>query len=343
MGFYSSSSNRLGYSRPIRNSDINSGGIHSTEILRHDGYLLPRSVFFYSPLNDVAGTNCNKIAAYTSHSGHNLGSRTNRIWRHNGSENGAIIAVPKTHPLGYTTCFNGGGAGTNIDLDTTEGDEVWLQSIVQGTSGTYAGLTTNITLECFFYIGTNSNAGSDPWARLIHFGGWYNDEDGFDIEFNGTEDDEISIHVTYGQTTSRDSVGSGNIGTERWHYLRVCREITSVATGPDTTRATVHLGECTDDSDVTQTTVARVLDDTTTSQTNHNWKFLPDSSDTGAFLSIGQQHEKLSDDDYSFIGGMSDVVMRINDPMAHYKNNDSTLTIPTVSQLGTTLAPFGTA
>jgi hypothetical protein len=205
-----------------------------------------------------------------------------------------------------------------------------------------------VSLEFFMYLGTNSNVASG-WTRIINLDGFWGDGDGFEIEFYGTSDSRIFAAFSYGLTGNRDSISidsanTDNLRTERWHYVRMCREIYYMGEFTNT-RATMHIGPCTDDAGSTNTTVARVLNDTTTSHATHGyaWESLPSSggynsgNDDNRFLHLGQAPYTIagSGSANSYIGGISDVVMRVMDPMAYYKNGQTDLTIPTWSQVFT--------
>jgi len=287
------------------------GNITNTTRLARDNYTLPADVIFYAPLNDPIGHPVTQAATFSSMAGSTKASLLTNVWNHGGTnQNGAFVADPhsggnsSTAPFGYATCYNGGGSYTQFRTSTEQGKSI-LFDRVSGT-GINANVR-NISIEFFYYLGTNSFTGSYP--RLFLMGDYADSGDGFAAEALGTYDNRISFYHYFGSATNRIGVGLQNMGTNRWKYLRMCLDL-------DNDRRTVHHGN-TDDSGGVARRFNEVAD-------RNNDFTLAGRNLATCQLNLGEYRDSTR----GYTGGFNEVIIRVDDPDAETKNDADPLTVP---------------
>ena len=189
-------------------------------------------IILYCPFNDSTGVASN-ATVYLSDAGSRTFTSTTSFWSAQAASTGITASSSTTPqiiaatsllnvgaspplPMGYTTCYNGGGTGACI-VDTSSGSPsgTWLDNIAQGSFNT-------LSIEFYFYIATNTQTSN--FSRIMSWGDYYangsTSGQGFALEFNGTSDDDFQAHVyDTGSSASRQTLVASNLSLSDWHYF----------------------------------------------------------------------------------------------------------------------------
>ena len=275
------------------------GNITNTTRLAQDNYTLPADVIFYAPLNDPVGHPVTQATCFTSMAGSTKASRVSNVFNHTGTnQNGAFVADPHsggnshTAPFGYATCYNGGGSYTQFQASTEQGKSI----IFDRVSGTGINANVrNISIEMFYYLGTNSFTGNYP--RLFLMGDYEDSGHGFAAEALGYYDNRINFYHYHGSANNRVGSNLSNMGTNRWKYFRMCLDL-------ENDRRTIHHGNSADSGGVARrfNEVQDRTDDFT----------LAGRNTTTCQLTLGEYR----DTNRGYTGGFNEVIIRVDDPDA---------------------------
>tara|TARA_R100000951_G_scaffold17399_1_gene13834 strand:+ start:910 stop:2478 length:1569 start_codon:yes stop_codon:yes gene_type:complete len=253
-------------------------------------------IILYCPFNDSTGVASN-ATVYLSDAGSRTFTSTTSFWSAQASSygiSGASSTTPQIIaatsllnvgsnpplPMGYTTCYNGGGTDACI-VDTSSGSPsgTWLDNVAQGSFNT-------LSIEFYFYIANTTQTGS--YSRIMTWGDYYANNEtsgsGFALEFNGSGDDDFQAHVyDTGSGASRRTIQASNISLSDWHYFYSSVDVVNE--------------ECHIRIDNTSTTIS-------TSLLGSTWT--PYSSP----LKFGQINPDAS---RGFNGGIAELVIRVNE------------------------------
>lgn len=254
-------------------------------------------IILYCPFNDSTGVASN-ATVYLSDAGSRTFTSTTSFWSAQASSNGISgtssttpqiinatslpdVGANPPLPMGYTTCYNGGGTDACI-VDTSSGSPsgTWLDNIAQGSFNT-------LSIEFYFYIsGTSQTTGS--YSRIFTWGDYYangsTSGSGFALEFNGTSSNNFQIHVyDTGSAESRRTLAVSGSSQKDWHYFYSSVDVVNQ--------------ECNMRIDTSSTTIS-------TSLLGSTWT--PYSSP----LKFGQHNPS---DSRAFNGGISELVIRVDE------------------------------
>jgi hypothetical protein len=331
-------------------------GMYDTNTRAYIKHGFPRDVVQYTPFNDLAGSDPFYAKTYISSTGGTsatlLGLGSYPAWERNVSVNwgnaysGYIVECdgagdkPPNSPVGHATHWSA--------IRYNNSDEVYSTGYGQGLHENdnialfkrYQGTYTNISWEFFFYMrGTfdttytfkdqnnindygiavygyvhpdNINYSEGPLVRS-----YYTDNDSTTNERIYTilshDDDNVFTSSSEGHDFSATT------GQNRWIYTRIGADLIN-------RKVAIHQGRCTDDSNQALTTVDRVKYDS-------NWNVAGKTfSDIGVqILGPARVTGSYYQDGGTYRGGISELIIRVDDPDHDTKNSASTLTIPTTS------------
>lgn len=267
-------------------------------------------IILYCPFNDSTGVASN-ATVYLSDAGSRTFTSTTSFWSAQASSfgtSGSSSTLPQIinttslpnvgsnppSPMGYTTCYNGGGnSACIVDTSSASPSGTWLDNIAQGSFDT-------LSIEFYFYIGNNSNApdgaSTGAYSRIFTWGDYYANNSttgqGFALEFNNQNDDDFQALIyDTGSGSSRQQANFSNLSTSDWHYFYAQVDVAN-------TKASIRI----DNNVLTFTS----------SELGSTWT--PYSSP----LKFGQHN---TGGNHEFDGGIVELVIRVDDARASEKFN----------------------
>ena len=160
---------------------------------------LDSDVLLYVPFTDANGS--------TTADGYVLSGGTHTLTSDVFSAAGnATINTDQTKMSGSSTSAYGPAGTTN--------DGWVLDSTI--SSGLEVGSSSPLSIQFWFYC---SNAGTDTFARLLSWGGYYESGTGFEVETASSDYDRFIFYEFTGSGTTRRSLGTYQLTANAWNHI----------------------------------------------------------------------------------------------------------------------------